>query len=144
MNVINAKVIIAKNIKVAEMAKVIENTQRDINIALMNEVSIICHRLKIPTDAVIKAASSKWNFIKFDPGLVGGHCIGVDPYYLKYKCEQINYNPKIISAGRKINDSMPDYIFKKIKLISKKIKTCFNPIKNYNYETSTSFSSKKL
>ena len=98
------------NIKVAEAAKVIENTQRDINIALMNELSIIFHRLGIDTNDVIDAASTKWNFIGYRPGLVGGHCIGVDPYYLTYKSLKVGYSPRIILSGRSVNDSMGNYI----------------------------------
>ncbi len=93
-------------IKIAETAKIIENTQRDINIALMNELSIICKLLNIDTLDVIEAASTKWNFLSFKPGLVGGHCIGVDPYYLTYKAKQLGYNPLIVSSGRKINDEV--------------------------------------
>jgi UDP-N-acetyl-D-galactosamine dehydrogenase len=92
----------APSIKVAEAAKVIENTQRDLNIALINELSIIFNKMNIDTQAVLDAAGSKWNFLPFKPGLVGGHCIGVDPYYLTYKAKSIGYNPKIILAGRKI------------------------------------------
>ena len=100
----------APSIKVAEAAKIIENTQRDINIAFINELYILFNKLNIDTKAVLDAAESKWNFLPFKPGLVGGHCIGVDPYYLTYKAESIHYKPKIISAGRKINDSMGDYV----------------------------------
>ncbi len=100
----------APNIRVAESAKVIENTQRDLNIALINELSILFSRLNIDTDAVLKAASSKWNFLSFKPGLVGGHCIGVDPYYLTFKAKSIGYNPKIILAGREINDKMGNHV----------------------------------
>jgi UDP-N-acetyl-D-galactosamine dehydrogenase len=96
----------APSIKVAEAAKVIENTQRDLNIALMNELSILFDRLGIDTLEVLEAAGSKWNFVPFRPGLVGGHCIGVDPYYLTYKAEQVGYHPQIIAAGRRINDGM--------------------------------------
>ena len=99
----------ARSIKVAEAAKVIENTQRDLNIALMNELSILFDRLEIDTLEVLEAAGSKWNFIPFRPGLVGGHCIGVDPYYLTYKAEQVGYHPQIILAGRRINDNMAGY-----------------------------------
>lgn len=99
----------ARNIKVAEAAKAIENTQRDLNIALMNELSILFDRLDIDTLDVLEAAGSKWNFIPFRPGLVGGHCIGVDPYYLTYKAEQVGYHPQIILAGRRINDNMAGY-----------------------------------
>lgn len=99
----------ARSIKVAEAAKVIENTQRDLNIALMNELSILFNRLDIDTLEVLEAAGSKWNFIPFRPGLVGGHCIGVDPYYLTHKAEQVGYHPQIILAGRRINDNMAGY-----------------------------------
>ncbi|MDI9245007.1 Vi polysaccharide biosynthesis UDP-N-acetylglucosamine C-6 dehydrogenase TviB [Marinobacter sp. CHS3-4] len=99
----------ASSIKVAEAAKVIENTQRDLNIALMNELSMIFSRLKIDTNEVIAAASTKWNFLPFKPGLVGGHCIGVDPYYLTHKAQSIGYHPEIILAGRRVNDNMGPY-----------------------------------
>ena len=118
--IILKKVIKVNNIKIAETAKVIENTQRDINIALMNELSIICQKLGINTKDVIEAAGTKWNFIKFFPGLVGGHCIGVDPYYLKSKSIELGYYPKIISGGRKLNDSMTGYLAKKIEKSFKK------------------------
>lgn len=108
--VVHAGVYRAPSIKVAEAAKVIENTQRDLNIALMNELAIIFDRLNIPTTEVLKAAGTKWNFLKFSPGLVGGHCIGVDPYYLTMKAEQVGYHPQVILAGRRINDSMGAYI----------------------------------
>lgn len=100
----------AESIKVAEAAKVIENTQRDLNIALINELTIIFNKLGIDTEAVLKAAGSKWNFLSFRPGLVGGHCIGVDPYYLTHKAESIGYHPEIILAGRRLNDSMGIYV----------------------------------
>lgn len=99
----------ARSIRVAEAAKVIENTQRDLNIALMNELSILFNRLDIDTLEVLEAAGSKWNFVPFRPGLVGGHCIGVDPYYLTHKAEQVGYHPQIILAGRRINDNMAGY-----------------------------------
>ena len=102
----------AESIKVAEAAKVIENSQRDINIAFMNELAIIFHRMGIDTKAVLRAAGTKWNFLHFYPGLVGGHCIGVDPYYLTYKAEKMGYHSHIILAGRRINDSMGEYIAK--------------------------------
>ena len=108
--VVEAGVYRAESIKVAEAAKVIENSQRDINIAFMNELSIIFNRLGIDTKAVLEAAGTKWNFLKFTPGLVGGHCIGVDPYYLTYKAEQTGYHSQIILAGRKINDYMGKYV----------------------------------
>ena len=104
----------APNMKVAEAAKIIENTQRDVNIALMNELSIIFSRIGINTYDVLEAAGTKWNFLKFYPGLVGGHCIGVDPYYLVYKANELNYHSQIISAGRFINDSMGRYIAKSL------------------------------
>jgi UDP-N-acetyl-D-galactosamine dehydrogenase len=100
----------ASGIAVAEAAKVIENTQRDLNIALMNELALIFHKLGIDTQEVLEAAGTKWNFLKFFPGLVGGHCIGVDPYYLTYKAESVGYHPQVILAGRKINDGMGAYI----------------------------------
>jgi len=108
--VVKAGVYKAESIKVAEAAKVIENSQRDINIAFMNELSIIFNKLGIDTKAVLEAAGTKWNFLKFTPGLVGGHCIGIDPYYLTYKAEQIGYHSQIILAGRKINDDMGKYV----------------------------------
>mgnify|MGYP001319041095 CR=1 FL=1 len=103
----------ASSIKVAEAAKVIENTQRDINIALMNELAIIFNRMGIDTMEVLEAAGTKWNFLNFRPGLVGGHCIGVDPYYLTYKAESIGYRPEVILAGRRINDNMGKYVAEK-------------------------------
>ena len=99
-----------ESIKIAEAAKVIENTQRDLNIALINELAIIFNRMNIDTEAVLKAAGSKWNFLPFRPGLVGGHCIGVDPYYLTHKAQAIGYHPEIILAGRRLNDSMGNYV----------------------------------
>lgn len=109
-SVVEAGVHKASSIKVAEAAKVIENTQRDLNIALMNELSIIFNKLDIDTNEVLEAAGTKWNFLNFKPGLVGGHCIGVDPYYLTYRAEQVGYNPEVILAGRRINDGMGAYI----------------------------------
>jgi UDP-N-acetyl-D-galactosamine dehydrogenase len=100
----------AESIKVAEAAKVIENSQRDINIAFMNELSIIFNKMGIDTKSVLNAAGTKWNFLKFQPGLVGGHCIGVDPYYLTYKAEQLGYHSQIILSGRRINDDMGKYV----------------------------------
>jgi UDP-N-acetyl-D-galactosamine dehydrogenase len=100
----------ASSIKVAEAAKVIENTQRDVNIALINELSIIFNKLNIDTLEVLQAAGTKWNFLPFRPGLVGGHCIGVDPYYLTHKAQSIGHHPEIILAGRRINDGMANYI----------------------------------
>jgi UDP-N-acetyl-D-glucosamine/UDP-N-acetyl-D-galactosamine dehydrogenase len=108
--VIEAGVHRAKSIKVAEAAKVIENSQRDINIAFMNELSIIFNKMGIDTKSVLEAASTKWNFLNFTPGLVGGHCIGVDPYYLTYKAEELGYHSQIILSGRKINDDMGKYV----------------------------------
>lgn len=108
--VVEAGVHRAESIKVAEAAKVIENSQRDINIAFMNELSIIFNKMGIDTKAVLEAAGTKWNFLKFYPGLVGGHCIGVDPYYLTYKAEEIGYHSQVILAGRKINDEMGKYV----------------------------------
>ncbi len=108
--VVEAGVHRAESIKVAEAAKVIENSQRDINIAFMNELSIIFNRMGIDTKAVLAAAGTKWNFLRFEPGLVGGHCIGVDPYYLTYKAEQLGYHSQIILSGRRINDDMGKYV----------------------------------
>ncbi len=108
--VITAGVYPASSIKVAEAAKVIENTQRDLNIALMNELAIIFHRIGIDTLEVLKAAGTKWNFLPFRPGLVGGHCIGVDPYYLTHKADMLGYHPQVILAGRRINDGMGKYV----------------------------------
>ncbi len=104
----------ASSIKVAEAAKVIENTQRDVNIALINELAMIFERVDIDTEEVLEAAGTKWNFLPFRPGLVGGHCIGVDPYYLTYKAEQLGYHPQMILAGRRINDNMPLYVASRI------------------------------
>jgi UDP-N-acetyl-D-galactosamine dehydrogenase len=112
-SIITAGTFEASSIKVAEAAKVIENTQRDLNIALVNELSVIFGRLDIDTLDVLEAAGSKWNFLPFRPGLVGGHCIGVDPYYLTHKAEQVGYNPQVILAGRRINDNMAQYMVKK-------------------------------
>jgi UDP-N-acetyl-D-galactosamine dehydrogenase len=109
-SVITAGVYRASSIKVAEAAKVIENTQRDLNIALMNELAVIFQRIGIDTLEVLKAAGTKWNFLPFRPGLVGGHCIGVDPYYLTHKAEKLGYHPQVILAGRRINDSMGKYV----------------------------------
>ena len=112
--VVKAGVHRASSIKVAEAAKIIENTQRDLNIALMNELSIIFDKMNINTFEVLEAAGTKWNFLKFTPGLVGGHCIGVDPYYLTYKANELGYNSRVILAGRYINDNMSLYVAKKI------------------------------
>jgi len=113
-SIITAGTFLASSIKVAEAAKVIENTQRDLNIALINELSVIFGKLDIDTLDVLEAAGSKWNFLPFRPGLVGGHCIGVDPYYLTHKAEQVGYHPQLILAGRKINDGMAQYMVKKV------------------------------
>ena len=125
--VVEAGVHRAESIKVAEAAKVIENSQRDINIAFMNELSIIFNKMGIDTRAVLEAAGTKWNFMKFVPGLVGGHCIGVDPYYLTYKAEQLGYHSQIILAGRRINDDMGKYVAENVvkKLIAANV-----PVKN--------------
>ncbi len=111
----------ASSIKVAEAAKVIENTQRDVNIALINELALIFARLGIDTEEVLQAAGSKWNFLPFRPGLVGGHCIGVDPYYLTHKAQELGYHPEMILAGRRLNDNMPIYVVTDIvKLMNRK------------------------
>ena len=120
--IINENIFEAENIKVAEAAKIIENTQRDINIAFINEVSMLFHKMKINTNEVLKAAGTKWNFLNFKPGFVGGHCIGVDPYYLKFKALKEGFRPKLISSGRSINDFMPKFIFNEIKKEIKKKK----------------------
>ena len=111
----------AASIRVAEAAKVIENTQRDLNIALVNELSILFSKMNIDTKAVLDAAGSKWNFLPFKPGLVGGHCIGVDPYYLTFKANEIGYQPKLILAGRELNDNMGNHVVSQfIKELKKK------------------------
>ncbi len=112
--VIHAGLHHAENIKIAETAKVIENTQRDLNIALMNELSLICNKLDINTFQVLEAAKTKWNFLPFFPGLVGGHCIGVDPYYLTYKAQQMGYYPELTLASRRVNDSMANFVAEKL------------------------------
>jgi UDP-N-acetyl-D-galactosamine dehydrogenase len=112
--VVKAGVHRASSIKVAEAAKIIENTQRDLNIALMNELSVIFDKMNINTYEVLEAAGTKWNFLKFYPGLVGGHCIGVDPYYLTYKAKELGYHSEVILAGRNINDNMGKYVAKKV------------------------------
>ena len=120
-SIITAGTHLAPTIKVAEAAKVIENSQRDINIAFVNELAIIFNKLNINTNDVLEAAGTKWNFLKFKPGLVGGHCIGVDPYYLTHKAQQVGYNPEIILAGRRLNDNMGIYVANQvIKLMIKK------------------------
>ena len=113
-SIIEAGTFPVETIKIAEAAKVMENTQRDLNIAFINELSVILERLDIDTVKVLEAAESKWNFLPFRPGLVGGHCIGVDPYYLTHKAEQVGYNPQVILAGRRINDNMAQYLVKKV------------------------------
>ncbi|MGK0388466.1 MAG: UDP-N-acetyl-D-galactosamine dehydrogenase [Maribacter sp.] len=113
-HIIKAGTYTASSVKVAEAAKVIENTQRDLNISLMNEFAIIFDKMDIDTSEVLKAAGTKWNFLKFYPGLVGGHCIGVDPYYLIHKSKQLGYDPQVIAAGRRINDNMPAFVAKKL------------------------------
>ena len=120
-SIITAGTHLAPTIKVAEAAKVIENSQRDINIAFVNELAIIFNKLDINTNDVLAAAGTKWNFLPFRPGLVGGHCIGVDPYYLTHKAQQVGYNPEIILAGRRLNDNMVIYVANQlIKLMIKK------------------------
>ena len=114
LSIIEAGVYEAESIKVAEAAKVIENTQRDINIAFINELSVIFNRMGIDTDEVLNAAATKWNFLRFSPGLVGGHCIGVDPYYLAFKAQELGYNPEMILSGRRINDDMPMQIVTRV------------------------------
>ncbi|MCG8430367.1 MAG: nucleotide sugar dehydrogenase [Candidatus Omnitrophica bacterium] len=122
--VVKAGVYRAESIKCAEAAKVIENTQRDLNIALMNELAIIFHKMGIDTLSVLRAAGTKWNFIRMYPGLVGGHCIGVDPYYLTYKAEELGYHPQVILAGRRINDEMGKYVAEQtVKLLINSDKT---------------------
>ena len=126
--IVDAGVYRAESIRVAEAAKAIENAQRDINIAFMNELSIIFNKLGIDTKAVLEAAGTKWNFLRFYPGLVGGHCIGVDPYYLSYRAEQAGYNSQIILAGRHINDSMGKYVAEQtVKLLTKTLRNANPP-----------------
>lgn len=122
-SIIEAGVYEAESIKVAEAAKVIENTQRDINIAFINELSVIFNRMDIDTNEVLNAAATKWNFLRFSPGLVGGHCIGVDPYYLAFKAKELGYNPEMILSGRRINDDMPMQIVTRViqSLLTKSI-----------------------
>ena len=112
--IIPAGTYLTESIKIAESAKIIENVQRDLNIALVNELSLIFDKMKLDTHKILKAASTKWNFISYKPGLVGGHCIGVDPYYLTYKSKKLKYKPKIILAGRNVNDNMPNEIAKNV------------------------------
>lgn len=127
--VIEAGVYRAESIKVAEAAKVIENAQRDINIAFMNELSMLFNRMEIDTKEVLQAAGTKWNFLNFSPGLVGGHCIGIDPYYLTYKAEDIGYHSKIILAGRHINDGMGKYIAQQIIKMLVRLKLDLNNVR---------------
>lgn len=120
-SIITAGTFMASSLKVAEAAKVIENSQRDINIAFVNELALIFNKIGIDTQEVLAAAGTKWNFLKFFPGLVGGHCIGVDPYYLTHKAQELGYNPEIILAGRRLNDNMGFYVANRtIKLMIKK------------------------
>jgi len=125
-SVIDAGTFMASSIKVAEAAKVIENTQRDINIALINELAIIFARLNIDTSEVLEAAGTKWNFLPFKPGLVGGHCISVDPYYLTHKAQEVGYNPEIILSGRRLNDNMGGFITSQVikLMLQKRIQIC--------------------
>ena len=132
-SVIRAGTFKASSIKVAEAAKVIENTQRDVNIALINELAIIFNKLDIDTLEVLEAAGTKWNFYPFRPGLVGGHCIGVDPYYLTHKSESVGYHPEMILAGRRINDGMGSYVASQLikKMIDNKIEVSGSKGSNY-------------
>ncbi len=137
-SIIDAGVHKASSIKVAEASKIIENTQRDVNIALMNELAIIFDKLDINTSEVLKAAGTKWNFLNFYPGLVGGHCIDVDPYYLTYKANHLGYNPQVISSGRKVNSAVPQFVCKKIikELLAqnKKLNECRVLIKGLTFK----------
>lgn len=141
-SIIEAGIHSASSIKVAEAAKIIENTQRDVNIALMNELAIIFDKLDISTHEVLEAAGTKWNFLKFYPGLVGGHCIGVDPYYLTYKAQQVGYDPEVILSGRRINDNTAKFIVKKIvrNLIkqNKKLAECTALVKGITFKENVS------
>lgn len=119
-SIVDAGVYWASSIETAELAKVLENTQRDVNIALINEVALICDRLGLDTRDVVRVASTKWNFLPFEPGLVGGHCIGVDPYYLLKKAMDLGVNPEVITAGRRVNDGMVDFLAGKLLLESKR------------------------
>ena len=139
---VTKKIYSSESIKVAEAAKVIENTQRDINIALINEFSLILNKLNIDTYSVLKAAATKWNFVKYEPGLVGGHCVGVDPYYLAYKAKKKFYNPKMILAGREINESMSLHIsndlINQMKIKKIKIKNSNVLLLGYSFKENTS------
>jgi UDP-N-acetyl-D-galactosamine dehydrogenase len=136
--IIKAEVYKATSIKVAEASKVIENSQRDINISFMNEISLICSRLGINTSEVLEAANTKWNFLNFKPGLVGGHCISVDPYYLSYKAKKLKYSPKVILSGRNINDQMGYYVanilLKKLQKKNLKLSECVVGILGVTYK----------
>lgn len=136
--VVDAGVFKAASIKVAEAAKVIENSQRDINIAFMNELSIIFNKMGIDTKSVLEAAGTKWNFLKFYPGLVGGHCIGIDPYYLTYKAEEVGYHSQVILAGRRINDDMGKYVaenaVKKLIKVGKNVKNAKVAILGFSFK----------
>ena len=134
-SIITAGIYSAPSIRIAEAAKVIENTQRDINIALMNELSLIFNRMNIDTLEVLKAAETKWNFMPFKPGLVGGHCIGVDPYYLTYKAQELGYDPKIILSGRKLNNEMPGEVVANIKRLMKEKKLQLKAQKPLSWES---------
>ncbi len=137
-SIIEVGIFKASSIKVAEAAKVIENTQRDLNIALINELALIFDKMGINTKEVLNAAATKWNFLRFEPGLVGGHCIGVDPYYLTYKAKLLGYHPEVILAGRRINDNMGKFIAEKtVKLLiklSKKVKECSVLIAGFTFK----------
>ena len=136
--VVTAGIHKAPSIQVAEAAKVIENTQRDLNIALMNELAFVCHRLNLDTGDVLTAAQTKWNFLPFSPGLVGGHCIGVDPYYLASKAIEKGHNPEVILAGRRTNDRMGEYIahqvVKQLTLSGKVVKDCMVTILGFAFK----------
>lgn len=136
--VITAGIYKASSIKVAEAAKVIENTQRDINISFMNELSMIFDRMGIDTKEVLAAAGTKWNFLPFSPGLVGGHCISVDPYYLLHKSKELGYDPQVILSGRRVNDAMPDFVAKKLVQLliqkGKSLKSCKVLIKGVTFK----------
>ena len=127
-SIIKAGTYKAPSIKIAEASKVIENTQRDLNIAFVNELKIIFDKMRLDTNEILKAANTKWNFLDFKPGLVGGHCIGVDPYYLTYQSKK-GYNPKFILSGRDINDNMPKYHLSLIKKNFHKIKLLLKILK---------------
>ena len=125
-SIIKAGTYRTSNIKIAEAAKVIENAQRDLNIAFVNELAKIFYKMNLDTNEILEAAGTKWNFLKFKPGLVGGHCIGIDPYYITYKSKLVGYDPKIILSGRSVNDSMSQFIVKKLFYNMKKRKIAIN------------------